>query len=105
MRRGKINKTSFILIFFVAFFTILSYGFDQLVDQSKVGTKYIFKKGDGVTETENILLVATTDNTSITINGTPVTTATRGAKFLKSISEVTIILVCLHLINNHLLRF
>ncbi len=62
------------------------YGFDQLVDQSKVGTKYIFKKGDGITDTENVLLVGTTDNTSITINGNPVTTATRGARFLKSIS-------------------
>ena len=62
------------------------YGFDQLVDQSKVGQKYIFKKGGGITETENVLLVATTDNTSITINGTPVTTATRGARYLKSIS-------------------
>ena len=62
------------------------YGFDQLVDQSKVGSKYIFKKGDGITDTENILLVATTDNTSITINGNPVTTATRGRRFLKSIS-------------------
>ena len=62
------------------------YGFDQLVDQSKVGSKYIFKKGDGVDITENILLVATTDNTSITINGNPVTTATRGRRYLKSIS-------------------
>lgn len=62
------------------------YGFDQLVDQSKVGEKYIFKKGGGINITENVLLVATTDNTSITINGTPVTTATRGARYLKSIS-------------------
>ena len=62
------------------------YGFDQLVDQSKVGSKYIFKKGDGVDITENILLVATTDNTSVTINGNPVTTATRGRRYLKSIS-------------------
>lgn len=62
------------------------YGFDQLVDQSKVGKKYIFKKGDGGNTTENVLLVGTTNNTSITINGTPVTTATRGARYLKSIS-------------------
>ena len=62
------------------------YGFDQLVDQSKVGKKYIFKKGDGGNTTENILLVGTSNNTSITINGTPVTTATRGARYLKSIS-------------------
>ena len=66
--------------------SLKDYGFDQLVDQSKVGTKYIFKKGDGVNITENVLLVATTDNTSITINGTPVTTATRGARYLKSLS-------------------
>lgn len=62
------------------------YGFDQLVDQSKVGKKYIFKKGDGGNTTENVLLVGTTNNTSITINGAPVTTATRGARYLKSIS-------------------
>ena len=59
------------------------YGFDQLVDQSKVGTKYIFKKGDGNNGTENVLLVATTDNTSITIGGNPIT---NGARYLKSIS-------------------
>ena len=59
------------------------YGFDQLVDQSKVGSKYIFKKGDGIDITENVLLVATTDNTSITIGGNPIT---NGARYLKSIS-------------------
>ncbi len=31
MRRGTLNKKSFILIFFVAFSTILSFGFDQMV--------------------------------------------------------------------------
>ena len=31
MRRGTLNKTSFILIFFVALSTILSFGFDQMV--------------------------------------------------------------------------
>ena len=31
MRRGTLNKTSLILIFFVAFSTILSFGFDQMV--------------------------------------------------------------------------
>ena len=63
------------------------YGFDQLVDQSKVGTRSIFlKKVMEVIQHENVLLVATTNNTSITINGAPVTTATRGARYLKSIS-------------------
>ena len=49
------------------------YGADQLVDISKVGSKYIFKKGTGANGWENVLLVATTDNTSITINGNPIT--------------------------------
>ena len=31
MRRGTLNKTSIILIFFVALSTILSFGFDQMV--------------------------------------------------------------------------
>ncbi len=31
MRRGTLNKKSLILIFFVALFTILSFGFDQMV--------------------------------------------------------------------------
>ena len=31
MRRGLINKSTFLFIFFVALFTILSYGFDQMV--------------------------------------------------------------------------
>lgn len=59
------------------------YGFDQLVDFSKVGTEYIFKKGNGGNAWENVLLVATTDNTSITIGGNPIT---NGEKYLKSIN-------------------
>ena len=59
------------------------YGFDQLVDLSKVGTEYIFKKGSGGNAWENVLLVATTDNTSVTIGGNPIT---NGNKYLKSIN-------------------
>ena len=65
------------------------YGIDQLVDVSKVGTEYIFRKGrdlpgdDREDAFENVLLVATTDNTSITIGGNPVTNASR---YLKSIN-------------------
>ena len=51
------------------------YGFDQLVDYSKVGTEYIFVKGTGNDEWENVLLVAHTDNTEITINGNPISNA------------------------------
>ena len=65
------------------------YGIDQLVDVSKVGTEYIFRKGrdrpgDDLEDAwENILIVATTDNTSITIGGNPITNSNR---YLKSIN-------------------
>jgi gliding motility-associated-like protein len=45
------------------------YGIDQIVDLSKVGTEYIFVKGDGQNGWENVLIVAHTDNTTISING------------------------------------
>ena len=45
------------------------YGFDQIVDYSKVGSEYIFVKGTGSDVWENVLLVAHTDATTITING------------------------------------
>ncbi|WP_051238815.1 T9SS type B sorting domain-containing protein [Gaetbulibacter saemankumensis] len=45
------------------------YGIDQIADYSKVGTEYIFVKGDGSNSWENILIVAHTDNTTISING------------------------------------
>ena len=59
------------------------FGFDQLVDISRVGKEYIFKKGTGNNSWENILLIATTDNTSITINGNSIT---NGKNFLKGIN-------------------
>ena len=46
------------------------YGFDQIVGFSKVGREYIFVKGFGNNEWENVLIVAHLDNTSIIINGT-----------------------------------
>jgi len=45
------------------------YGIDQIVDLSKVGTEYIFVKGDGENGWENVLIVAHTDNTTVSING------------------------------------
>ena len=56
------------------------YGFDQLVDYSKVGTEYVFVKGTGADAWENVLLVAHTDATTITINGNPITNALVHAK-------------------------
>ncbi len=45
------------------------YGIDQIVGLSKIGTEYIFVRGDGNNDWENTLLIAHTDNTSIRING------------------------------------
>ena len=45
------------------------YGIDQIVDLSKVGTEYIFVKGDGLNGWENVLIVAHSNNTTINING------------------------------------
>lgn len=59
------------------------YGIDQIVDVSKVGTEYIFVKGNGDNAWENILIVAHTDNTTISINGnTPIATINAGAYYL-----------------------
>ena len=45
------------------------YGIDQIVGETKIGTEYIFVRGDGTNEWENILIVAQTNNTAINING------------------------------------
>ncbi|WP_298487694.1 T9SS type B sorting domain-containing protein [uncultured Maribacter sp.] len=47
------------------------YGIDQIAGLSKIGTEYILVKGDGSNEWENILVVAHTNNTTISINGNP----------------------------------
>ena len=52
------------------------YGMDQIVDASKIGTEYIFVKGDGQNNWENVLIVAHEDNTEINVNGTATAVAT-----------------------------
>ncbi|MEC3907586.1 T9SS type B sorting domain-containing protein [Tamlana sp. 2201CG12-4] len=55
------------------------YGIDQIADLSKVGREYIFVKGGGSNDWENVLIVGHTDNTSISINGNaPVATINAG---------------------------
>ncbi|WP_296386702.1 T9SS type B sorting domain-containing protein [Winogradskyella sp.] len=55
------------------------YGIDQIVGASKIGSEYIFVKGDGTNNWENILIVAHTDNTTVSINGSaPITTINAG---------------------------
>lgn len=59
------------------------YGIDQIVDVSKTGTEYIFVRGDGDNNWENVLIVAHYDNTSISINGAaPITTINAGDYYL-----------------------
>jgi gliding motility-associated-like protein len=59
------------------------YGIDQIVGLDKVGTEYIFVKGEGENDWENILIVAHSNNTSISINGsTSVTTINAGEYYL-----------------------
>ncbi|MDP5158826.1 MAG: T9SS type B sorting domain-containing protein [Flaviramulus sp.] len=66
------------------------YGIDQIVDLSKVGTEYIFVKGDGENGWENVLIVAHTNNTTISINGnTPVATINAGDYYLIEGNEYT----------------
>ncbi|KGL62897.1 T9SS type B sorting domain-containing protein [Polaribacter sp. Hel1_85] len=45
------------------------YGIDQIVGIDKIGSEYIFVKGDGSDGWENVLIVAHEDNTSVRING------------------------------------
>ncbi|MBD0832063.1 T9SS type B sorting domain-containing protein [Aestuariibaculum sediminum] len=60
------------------------YGIDQIVDLSKIGSEYIFVKGSGNNEWENILVVAHSNNTAIYINGnaTPIATINAGQYYL-----------------------
>ena len=55
------------------------YGIDQIVGTSKIGTEYIFVKGDGENEWENVLIVAHEDNTAIYVNGNTTAEATINA--------------------------
>jgi gliding motility-associated-like protein len=54
------------------------YGFDQIVDASKIGSEYIFVRGNGPTlddngvdasPWENVLIIAHQDNTDVFVNG------------------------------------
>ncbi|UMB61000.1 T9SS type B sorting domain-containing protein [Lutibacter sp. A80] len=55
------------------------YGIDQIVGAEKIGTEYIFVKGDGENEWENVLIVANYNNTEIYINGSTSVEATLNA--------------------------
>ncbi len=55
------------------------YGFDQIVDASKVGEEYIFVRGDGNDDFENVLIIAHEDNTEVFVNDVPGSQATLNA--------------------------
>jgi len=51
------------------------YGIDQIVGVTKIGSEYIFVKGDGQDGWENALIVAHEDNTEIRLNGNTTVTS------------------------------
>jgi gliding motility-associated-like protein len=55
------------------------YGIDQIVGADKIGSEYIFVKGDGNDGWENVLIVAHEDNTDLKINGSNAIFATLNA--------------------------
>ena len=66
-------------------------GFDQIVGADKIGTEYIFIKGNGFTELERVLLIADEDDTDIFVNGnsTPIQTLRIGEKYFLDGSAFT----------------
>jgi hypothetical protein len=58
------------------------YGFDQLVGSDLVGSEYIFIRGNGRDEWENILIIADQDNTEILVNGQSYQTIAKAGEYL-----------------------
>ena len=58
------------------------YGFDQLVGSDLVGSEYIFIRGNGRDEWENVLIIADQDNTEILVNGQSYQTIARAGDYL-----------------------
>ncbi|WP_299012458.1 T9SS type B sorting domain-containing protein [uncultured Polaribacter sp.] len=48
------------------------YGIDQIVDVNKIGTEYIFVRGSGTDQWENVLIVAHEDDTEIRVGNNAV---------------------------------
>jgi gliding motility-associated-like protein len=70
-------------------------GFDQIVGADKIGSEYIFIKGQGTDVLERVLLVADEDNTEIYVNGSTSSIATiqAGQKYVLNGS---------HFLNNNI---
>ncbi|WP_159951250.1 T9SS type B sorting domain-containing protein [Polaribacter septentrionalilitoris] len=58
------------------------YGLDQIVDFSKVGTEYIFVRGSGADDWENVLIVAHEDNTEVKVAGNAVAVINEGEYYV-----------------------
>jgi gliding motility-associated-like protein len=56
----------------------VDYGFDQIVDVTKIGTEYILVRGAGGNEFENALVIAHEDNTIVSVGGNPLITLNAG---------------------------
>lgn len=64
----------------------LDLGFDQIVSVERVGTEYIFVRGNGLDVVEKPLIVAHEDNTEVFINGSDVAAFTLNAGQYASIN-------------------
>jgi len=56
----------------------VDYGFDQIVDATKIGTEYILVRGAGGNEFENALVIAHENNTDVSVGGNKITTLNAG---------------------------
>ncbi|NGY38365.1 T9SS type B sorting domain-containing protein [Flavobacterium sp. XN-5] len=57
-------------------------GFDQIVGADKIGTEYIFIKGNGYNELERVLIIADEDDTEIFANGLLIGTIQNGQNYI-----------------------
>lgn len=56
----------------------VDYGFDQIVDATKIGKEYILVRGAGGNEFENALVIAHENNTDVSVGGVKITTLNEG---------------------------
>ena len=56
----------------------VDYGFDQIVDATKIGTEYILVRGAGNNEFENALVIAHENNTDVQVGGNSIITLNAG---------------------------
>ena len=66
------------------------YGFDQIVGADKIGTEYILVRGEGIDPIENVLVIANSNNTDISVNGNYLSTINAGEYFVVEGDQFTV---------------